>query len=217
MTIPLRDRGATCAKPAVVAGFESIARSWDASIGSWSAKILPGEFYITRSEEAITTVLGSCISACIRDPGVGVGGMNHFMLPEDTTQGKSAWLDGAGLSTRYGSFAMESLINGLLKLGARRERLEVKLFGGGHVLKAAMDVGDRNIRFAHEWLATEGYRVVAEDVGDVLPRRVIYIPATGKVRVKHLRPVDSKEIAQREQQYLKVVAAKPVENDIELF
>jgi chemotaxis protein CheD len=217
MTIPLRDRGATCAKPAVVAGFESIARSWDASIGSWSAKILPGEFYITRSEEAITTVLGSCISACIRDPGVGVGGMNHFMLPEDTTQGKSAWLDGAGLSTRYGSFAMESLINGLLKLGARRERLEVKLFGGGHVLKAAMDVGDRNIRFAHEWLATEGYRVVAEDVGDVLPRRVIYIPATGKVRVKHLRPVDSKEIAQREQQYLKVVAARPVENDIELF
>jgi chemotaxis protein CheD len=217
MTIPLRDRGATCAKPTVVAGFESIARSWDASISSWSAKILPGEFYITRSEEAITTVLGSCISACIRDPGVGVGGMNHFMLPEDTTQGKSAWLDGAGLSTRYGSFAMESLINGLLKLGARRERLEVKLFGGGHVLKAAMDVGDRNIRFAHQWLATEGYRVVAEDVGDVLPRRVIYIPATGKVRVKHLRPVDSKEIAQREQQYLKVVAAKPVENDIELF
>ena len=95
------------AKP--VPGFEDIACSWDAGLKHWCAKILPGEFYITRSDEAITTVLGSCISACIRDPLVGVGGMNHFMLPEDTTQGKSTWLDAdAGLATRYGSFSMGS-------------------------------------------------------------------------------------------------------------
>jgi chemotaxis protein CheD len=212
-----RVQSATTPKQPAGAGFDAITRNWDSSMSCWAAKILPGEFYITRHEEAITTVLGSCISACIRDPALRVGGMNHFMLPEDTTKGKSAWLEVAGLATRYGSFAMESLINGLLKLGAKRERLEVKLFGGGHVLKAAMDVGDRNIRFAHQWLTTEGFKISAEDTGDVVPRRVIYMPATGKVRVKRLRPVEIQEIAQREQQYLKSTAAKPVESDIELF
>jgi len=206
------------APPPATPGFESIQRSWDAGLGVWAAKILPGEFYITRSEEAITTVLGSCISACIRDPGLGIGGMNHFMLPEDTTQGKSAWLDQAtGLATRYGSFAMESLLNGLLKLGARRNRLEAKLFGGGHVLQASIDVGDRNIEFARRWLGAEGFTIAAEDVGGESPRRVVYVPASGRVRVKHLRPLDSQDIARREQQYLRTVAAKPIESDIELF
>jgi chemotaxis protein CheD len=214
----LRNSAASHPKAAVVPGFEGIARNWDNALSCWAAKILPGEFYITRADEAITTVLGSCISACIRDPGLGIGGMNHFMLPEDTTQGKSAWLDeAAGLATRYGSFAMESLINGLLKLGARRDKLEVKLFGGGHVLAAAMDVGDRNISFARHWLRTEGFAISAEDVGDVVPRRVIYLPTSGKVKVKHLRPVESRDIASREQQYLKTVVKKPVEADIELF
>jgi chemotaxis protein CheD len=213
----LRNAAATHDRPPPVHGFEEIACNWDHALGAWSAKILPGEFYITRAEEAITTVLGSCISACIRDPELAVGGMNHFMLPEDTTQGKSSWLDNeAGLATRYGSFAMESLINGLLKLGARRERLEVKLFGGGHILNVGMDVGDRNIDFARHWLKVEGYKVVAEDVGETVPRRVVYFPANGKVRVKHLRPLESREIAQREQQYLRKTA-KPAAGEIELF
>ncbi|HXC58709.1 MAG TPA: chemoreceptor glutamine deamidase CheD [Steroidobacteraceae bacterium] len=208
---------ATHARPPPLSGFEDIARNWDNSVGAWSAKILPGEFYITRADEAITTVLGSCISACIRDPAINVGGMNHFMLPEDTTRGKSSWLENdAGLATRYGSFAMESLINGILKLGARRERLEVKLFGGGHILNVGMDVGDRNIDFARHWLKVEGYKVVAEDVGQTTPRRVVYFPGTGKVRVKHLRSLDSREIAQREQQYLRKTA-KPAAGEIELF
>jgi chemotaxis protein CheD len=111
---------------------------------------------------------------------------------------------------------MESLINGMLKLGARRERLEVKLFGGGHILNVGMDVGDRNIDFARHWLKVEGYKVVAEDVGQTVPRRVVYFPCTGKVRVKHLRPLDSREIAQREQQYLRKTA-EPVAGEIELF
>ncbi len=209
---------ATCDRPSPLPGFEGIASSWDNAAGCWTAKILPGEFYITGQDEAITTVLGSCISACIRDPALRIGGMNHFMLPEDTTQGKSAWLDAkAGLATRYGSFAMESLINGLLKLGARRERMEVKLFGGGHVLKAALEVGDRNIEFARRYLRTEGFTIAAEDVGSDVPRRVIYMPATGKVRVKHLRSADSSEIVQREQQHLQSFARKPVTSDIELF
>ena len=105
--------------PSTVRGFEHIRRHWDPALACWTAKILPGEYYVTRENEAITTVLGSCISACIRDPESGCGGMNHFMLPEDSETGSGCWnkADG-GASTRYGSYAMECLINELVKLGA---------------------------------------------------------------------------------------------------
>ena len=140
----------------------------------------------------ITTVLGSCIAACIRDPATRIGGgMNHFMLPEDGSPGKSSWIEGpGGLATRYGSYAMESLINELMKLGARRDRLEVKLFGGGRILSSMTDVGQKNITFAKDFLKMEGFKIVAEDVGDVYPRRVLYFPTTGVVMLKRLRALD---------------------------
>jgi len=210
--------GAAAGKPDVSMGFAWQSRAWDATLGCWAARIQPGEFYITSHHEAINTVLGSCISACIRDPKLKLGGMNHFMLPQDTTAGKSSWLDNAtGLATRYGSYAMEALINALLKMGAERSRLEVKLFGGGHVLNAGIAVGERNIEFARHWLRTEGLPIVAEDVGGTTPRRIIYFPSDGKVRVRHLRPVECQEVASRERQYLGTVAKQPVGDDIELF
>ncbi len=211
--------GSPTAKPDVTLGFAWQSRAWDATLNCWNARIQPGEFYITSHAEAISTVLGSCISACIRDPQLGIGGMNHFMLPEDTTDGRSSWLDKAtgGLATRYGSFAMETLINALLKMGANRARLEVKVFGGGHVLNVGTAVGDRNIDFARQWLRTEGLQVVAEDVGGTSPRRVIYFPADGKVRVKHLRPVEVQEVATRERKYMGSVAQQATVDDIELF
>jgi chemotaxis protein CheD len=204
--------------PAATQGFEHVKRFWDPSYDRWAAKILPGEFFVTRSDEAITTVLGSCIAACIRDPAVRIGGMNHFMLPEDNSVGRSSWLDGPGaLSTRYGSYAMESLINELMKLGARRERLEVKLFGGGRILSSMTDVGQKNITFARHFLKLEGFKIAAEDVGDVYPRRVVYFPTTGVVMLKRLRALDVVEIAQRETNYLTTLANKPADNDVELF
>ena len=218
MSHHLLNRVATHPKPHAVRGHEHIQRTWDPQLERWCAKILPGEYYVTTGDEGITTVLGSCISACIRDPQLHIGGMNHFMLPEDTSNGKSAWMDAeAGLSTRYGSFAMESLINDLMKLGAKRERLEVKLFGGGRILASMTDVGERNIVFARNWLKTEHLHVTGEDVGDTVPRRVIYLPSTGKVLVKHLRNLESRAIASREQQYLTSFKKKPIENDVELF
>lgn len=204
--------------PAAASGFEHVKRYWDPGCDRWSAKILPGEFFVTRSDEAITTVLGSCISACIRDPVVRVGGMNHFMLPEDNSSGKSSWIDGpGGLATRYGSYAMESLINELMKLGARRDRFEVKLFGGGKILSSMTDVGMKNITFAKEFLKLEGFKIAAADVGDVYPRRVVYFPATGVVMLKRLRALDVVEIARRETNYLSSLAAKPADSDVELF
>jgi chemotaxis protein CheD len=204
--------------PAVAAGFEHVKRYWDPSCDRWSAKILPGEYFVTRSDEAITTVLGSCIAACIRDPGTRIGGMNHFMLPEDGSPGKSSWIEGpGGLATRYGSYAMESLINELMKLGARRDRLEVKLFGGGRILSSMTDVGQKNITFAKDFLKMEGFKIVAEDVGDVCPRRVLYFPSTGVVMLKRLRALDVSAIAQRESIYLTNLATKPAGDDVELF
>ena len=218
MSSNLLNNAATHPKPNAVRGHEGIQRTWDPHAERWCAKILPGEYYVTNHDEAITTVLGSCISACIRDPAIRVGGMNHFMLPEDTTNGKSAWLDAElGLATRYGSFAMESLINDLLKLGAKRERLEVKLFGGGRILASMTDVGKRNIEFARSWLRAERLNVIGEDVGETTPRRVLYFTQTGRVLVKHLRTLESRAIATREEQYLTSFKQKPVENDVELF
>jgi chemotaxis protein CheD len=204
--------------PSVAPGFEHVKRYWDSGCDRWSAKILPGEYFVTRSDEAITTVLGSCISACMRDPTTRIGGMNHFMLPEDSSPGKSSWIEGpGGLATRYGSNAMESLINELMKLGARRDRLEVKLFGGGRILSSMTDVGKKNITFAKDFLKLEGFKIAAEDVGDVYPRRVLYFPATGVVMLKRLRALDVSAIAQRENNYLSSLAAKPAGDDVELF
>ena len=204
--------------PPVTKGFEHVKRFWDPGCDRWSAKILPGEYFVTRSDEAITTVLGSCISACVRDPTVRIGGMNHFMLPEDNSSGKSSWIEGpGGLATRYGSYAMESLINELMKLGARRDRMEVKLFGGGKILSSMTDVGRKNIQFAKEFLRVEGFKIAAEDVGDVCPRRVMYFPTTGVVMLKRLRALDVVEIAQRETNYLSTLAAKKADDDVELF
>ncbi len=205
-------------RPQTLPGFGHVHRGWDRHNERWSARILPGEYFVTRSDEVITTVLGSCISACVRDPVLRVGGMNHFMLPEDITNGSSSWLDPAvGLATRYGSFAMESLINDLLKLGARRERLEVKLTGGGRILASMTDVGARNIEFARNWLQLEGLTVAGEDVGESHPRRVQYFPTSGRVLMFRLRNLDHGDVVNREKQYQTTLRQAPAGNDVELF
>jgi chemotaxis protein CheD len=217
---PLTAHAAETPKPAAVNGFEKIQRYWDPALSHWNAKILPGEYYVTRADEAITTVLGSCISACIRDPSAQVGGMNHFMLPEDSSSGDgNRWLDPvAGLATRYGSHAMESLINELLKLGASRSRFEIKLFGAGRILASVTDVGARNIEFVHDYLKTEGFCALAEDLGDIYPRRVVYFPASGKVKVRKLRPLEATAIAERERKYLTDIGTGASQGgDVELF
>ena len=204
--------------PATLPGFKHIHRTWDRQNDRWAARILPGEYFVTCSDEIITTVLGSCISACVRDPALRVGGMNHFMLPEDITHGSSSWLDPrAGLATRYGSFAMESLINDLMKLGARRDRLEVKLAGGGRILASMTDVGGRNIQFARHWLSTEGLKIAGEDVGDSYPRRIQYFPASGRVLMFRLRSPDHSAVVSREKAYLSNLQQTPAGNDVELF
>lgn len=202
--------------PLVLPGFEHIRRNWNDTYGTYAARLLPGEYYVTVNDEGVYTTLGSCISACIRDRVSGVGGMNHFMLPAsaDADGWKSTSLSAA---TRYGNFAMEHLINDILKNGGKRHNLEVKLFGGGRIMVNMSDVGKRNIDFARDYLATEGLRVVAEDVGEVFPRMVVFFPSTGKVKVKRLRALHNNVILEEESRYISTVESKPIGGDVELF
>ncbi len=189
---------------------------YDRSFGINAAKILPGEYYFTPKDMVIVTVLGSCVSACIRDRVTGIGGMNHFMLPEDGSN-KSDGLISA--SMRYGTYAMEILINDLLKAGARRENLEAKVFGGGHVLSSfsSINVGERNAQFVRDYLKAERIKVLAEDLEDYYPRKVYFFPRTGRVLVKKLRRLNNNTIANREQDYANRLKHEPVTGSVDLF
>lgn len=201
-----------------IAGFEQINRYLDNTHGMIAAKILPGEYYVTKENELITTVLGSCISACIRDKESGIGGMNHFMLPVTTTdklaQGNYAVV---GNATRYGNYAMEHLINTILSNGGKRKNLEVKVFGGGKIIPSLTDVGIKNIDFVLEYIDTEGLALISKDLGDIYPRKIIYFPQSGKVAMKKIQDLHNDTIAQRERQYFNNIKNAPVAGDVELF
>ena len=204
--------------PTTLSGFETINRYWDEKHNIYAAKLLPGEFYVSMTGELITTVLGSCISACIRDKNTGVGGMNHFMLPKDTKRNSSSWDNTpVNVQTRYGNIAMERLINVILAGGGKKDNLEIKLFGGGKVLKIDTDIGGKNIKFVKQYLITEGFRIAAEDVGGIHPRKIQYFPKTGRVRVKKLISLHNETVKQREKTYFTSLNTSPVEGKIDLF
>lgn len=180
-----------------------------------AAKILPGEYYVTQRDMVLVTVLGSCVTACIRDRISGIGGMNHFMLPDaHPDEG-----DPVSLSARYGAFAMEVLINSLISLGAQRTQMEAKVFGGGNVLPGMtmMNIGQRNADFAMKFLSSEKIRVVASDLVNVYPRKVYFFPKTGKVLLKKLRNMHNDTIYRREAEYGSRLVNEGVAGDVELF
>lgn len=190
-------------------------RYFDRHFDRQAVKILPGEYYATSDDTMIVTVLGSCVSVCLRDPGRGVGGMNHFLLPNDGS-------DGANLvseSARYGVFAMEILVNHLLKLGARRTFLEAKVFGGGNVLRGltSNNVGERNAEFVMDYLQTEHIPVLASDLLDQYPRKVYFFPDTGKVKVRKIKSLHNSTIIDRESEYRMRVRQVPKSGDVDLF
>ncbi|MDK2123427.1 chemoreceptor glutamine deamidase CheD [Parachitinimonas caeni] len=188
---------------------------YDKYFGAEAVKILPGEYYVTPREMLLVTVLGSCVAACIRDRKKGIGGMNHFMLPECFQDAESI----NGLPTRYGTYAMEMLINHLMKLGASRQNLEAKIFGGGRVLRGftVSDIGGKNVEFVRHFLDTEKIPVVAEDLLDVYPRKVYFFVPTGRVLVKKLKSVNNNTIVEREKNYSDKLRYMQPGGDAELF
>lgn len=189
-------------------------RFFDQVQGAWMVKVLPGEFYVTpKSNEVLVTVLGSCVAACIRDRRTGLGGMNHFMLP-------LAHSDGWGNdpeSMRYGNFAMEKLINELIKAGCARERMEVKVFGGGNVIDSNQAIGTQNAEFVLRYLAAEGLSCASKDLGGQLPRRVHYFPSTGRVVRRLLGGNEKAVIAREESAYANSLSSTKISGDIQLF
>lgn len=188
-------------------------RYFDPTFGAEAVKVLPGEYFVTTTDMLLVTVLGSCVSACIRDKDKGLGGMNHFMLADSTEQSPNS------ASARYGTYAMEILINHLLKLGARRGNLEAKVFGGGRVMASlsSSNVGERNSSFVLDFLHTEGIFVSAQDLLDVHPRKVYFFPTTGRVLVKKLTRLHNDTLLRRESEYAARLSEAPVSGDIELF
>lgn len=176
-----------------------------------AVKVLPGEYFVSNEDLVIMTVLGSCIAACIWDGKVRAGGMNHFMLPDG---------DGAEGAGRYGSYAMELLINEMLKKGARRESMQAKIFGGAQVMAGftTMNVGERNTKFVLDYLATERIPVVSQDVLDIHPRKVCFFPVTGKALVKRLAHSHPETLAVEERKGNAATVAKATAGgSIDLF
>lgn len=167
----------------------------------------------SRQPLLLDTVLGSCIAACLYDPVSGVGGMNHFMLPEGADPDNPT-------STRYGVNAMELLISDLMKLGADRRRFQAKIFGGGHVLKIRVSldgVPQRNIDFVKRFLEAESIPIIREDVGGYQPRRVLFHTHTGKVFLKYLGNNEAARTAEEEMVYLISLKKQKLDGDVTLF
>lgn len=209
-------------QPPVTKGFEHINRYWDGLNQVWAAKILPGELYVSEHGEMISTVLGSCISVCIRDRAKGIGGMNHFMLPHTNEFSTDTWGSNPATSaSRYGNWAMEYLINAIIKCGGEKKDFEVKVFGGGQMMASMTDIGQKNILFVYQYLAKEGLKILASDVGDIYARKVLYFPDTGNVKVRRIKNVKNDTIIRRETEYKKQVGVESIsEKDtstIELF
>ncbi|MEO1172403.1 MAG: chemoreceptor glutamine deamidase CheD [Myxococcota bacterium] len=196
--------------PRVMNGFEHIKPFWDSTAGTWVSVIQPGQFYVSRSDQVIATTLGSCIAVCARDRMGTIGGMNHFMLPGLGPSGGR--VSDSGSVSRYGFFAIEQLLNGVLSMGVSRSSLEIKIFGGGRIIES--DVGDKNAEFAKRYFRVEGIDVAAVDVGKNYGRRVRYHPLTGKAWV---RKVEAYEVADQEVKITKTPIAVPKAGDVELF
>lgn len=187
---------------------------YDPAFACEAAKILPGEYFATRRDMLIVTVLGSCVSACLHDSHQGIGGMNHFLLP-----GTPDSLPGSDASARYGVHAMELLLNQMMKLGAQKNRLVAKVFGGGNMLQKDPrgGVGTRNAEFVLSFLATENIPVVGQDLLADFPRKVYFFSTTGRVLIKRLRRINNDTLLQRERDYIERLQHSRISGDVDLF
>ena len=195
-------------------GFDHVNRFWDQTKDRVHAKILPGEYYVTTADEVISTVLGSCVAACIWDPEARIGGMNHFMIPSASRTESGAPTDE---TARYGLFAMEYLINTILKHGGERSRLQTKIVGGGHVMAIATDIGQRNIDFVRRYLAAEGLPLAGECVGGPHPMKAVFHPVDGRAQVLAIKSRNKDTVVKRERSYADHLRQESGAGAVELF
>lgn len=178
--------------------FTGNKRYFHAKMGINVIKVFGGDCYVSdHKDEMMATILGSCVSACIRDTDLNLGGMNHFLLPVDEHASGNI-----SEAARYGVFAMENLINKIIKAGGHKDRLEIKVFGGGNVIQNSTPIGSLNSKFIRKFLHDGGYHIAAEDLEGNRPRSVHYYPATGKVMIRYLHRKEDMVIVDEETRYL---------------
>ena len=162
----------------------------------------------------LSTVLGSCICACIWDKAASIGGMNHFLLAEQSGSAKDRY----GASARYGAFAMEQVINSVLSKGSgRKGNLVIKVFGGGNINGSLSEIGTNNVEFVRRFISGEGYEIAGEDLGGNFARRVMFKPVSGRVFVKRLDSDAGNSVAKDELILARKKVVTPPVDDIELF
>jgi len=189
---------------------------FDKDLDAYIISVMAGFYHWSRDPKvAFSTMLGSCVSVCISDQHTGIGGMNHFLLPEAPAQEQGQFSS----AQRYGSAAIESLLNSLLSNGACKNDLTIKIFGGGQVINGlSQDIGKRNVDFAKKFFSRESLRITSEDTGGKAGRRIIFFPKTGRVLLRNLKgQEDAEKIASREQKVFDKLSHQKVENDVELF
>lgn len=164
-------------------------------------------------DDVVVTTLGSCVSACLWDPVARIGGMNHFLLPDVPASETCSYT----ASARYGSVAMERLINALLMAGAERERLQAKVFGGARVIESSMDIGEQNGAFVLDYLRREGMKLTGQDLGGPFPRRILWFPAQGRALRRLLTSGSLPATVKEEMRFRSVLRNQPQEGDVELF
>lgn len=190
-------------------------RYFDSKLSATVVQVYQGDFYVgSAPDEVLATVLGSCVSACVRDPVARCGGMNHFLLPAGRENSEN---DISGLSLRYGGFAMEQLINAVLAAGGQRDRLEIKVFGGANVLRGHSGVGHRNADFVEEFLAAEGFRIAGKHLRGTWPRKLQFFPHSGQVRMREIKEQSATRVFEQEVRASPRPATNPAAGSIELF
>jgi len=195
-------------------GIPKPKRYWDPTFKHYAVKVAPGAHYVTnKTDEMLVTTLGSCVAACVRDTELGIGGINHFMLPESDS---GNW-GGVSASMRYGNYAMEVLINDILRMGGARNRLEIKVFGGANVIGRSSLVGTKNVEFVETYLRIEHMAIAAQHLGGDQGRRIVFFPSTGKVKMKLLDRHDNEVVVAEEQTFKSKIEKTEIEGSIELF
>jgi chemotaxis protein CheD len=197
--------------PAPLAGYEGINRHWNPKFQAPLARILPGEIYVTKEDEHISTLLGSCISVCMRDKLTGVGGMNHFMLPTKPTHN-------ARSDENYGMYAIELLINGIIKNGGKRHNLECRIFGGGDVISnISHRVGANNLAFTLNFLRNEKIPILSKNTGAKTAQMVYYHPLSGNAYAIQPGKEEASQVKKLEKTYLNKINKDMERDDITYF
>lgn len=189
------DMKQSISKPIVIKSPSHVHKHFDSKLNKMIVTLSPGGLYITNNDELISTVLGSCISVCVRDTVNGIAAMNHFMVPDmshENSQESNEEL------FRYGRYSMDYMLKQLYSLGAVTNMLEVKVFGGGAIISSVGDVGNDNINFINRYLINHQLISTNQDMGGELPRKVKFFVKTGKVYVKHMRALHKCVVAARE-------------------